>query len=124
MRFSVKGVGRADFNAWIAATRAGETPAPSVPAGGQVLKLSAANVAFDKKELSAKAGQPFTIDFTNNDSLQHNVAIYQGSKNLFRGAFFAGPGTTKYVVAALPAGEYTFICEIHPTVMTGKLTVQ
>jgi cytochrome c oxidase subunit II len=124
MRFSVKAVTRADFDAWIAAMRSGATPAPSVAAGGQVLKLTAANIAFDKKDLSATAGQPFAIDFTNNDSIQHNVAIYQGSKNLFRGAFFAGPGTTHYVVDALPAGQYTFVCDIHPTAMTGTLTVK
>jgi cytochrome c oxidase subunit 2 len=125
MTFSVKAVPRADFDAWIAAIRSGETPAPSVAAGGEVLKLKAANTAYDVKDLTATAGQPFTIDFTNDDTFAHNVAIYEGDKNLFRGALFTGPGTTKYAVGALPAGTYTFICDVHPIpAMTGTLTVK
>ena len=125
MTFSVQAMPRADFDAWIAAIRSGATPAPSVPAGGEVLKLAATQTAFDKKDLSATAGQPFTIDFTNNDTFAHNVAIYQGDTLFSRGAFFTGPGATQYAVDALPAGEYTFICDIHPIpAMTGKLTVK
>lgn len=125
MTFSVKAMPRAAFDAWIAAIRSGATPAPSVPAGGEVLKLKAANTTFDAKALTATAGQPFTIDFTNNDAFAHNVAIYQGDKNLFRGALLTGPGTTHYVVTALPPGQYTFICEVHPIpAMTGTLTVK
>jgi len=125
MTFSVRAMPRSDFDAWTAAIRSGETPAPSVPAGGEVLKLAATKTAFDLKDLSATAGQPFTIAFTNNDTIQHNVAIYQGDTLFYRGAFFTGPGTTQYAVNALPAGEYTFICDIHPIpAMTGKLTVK
>jgi plastocyanin len=125
MTFSVKAMPRADFDVWIAAIRSGETPAPSVPAGGEVLKLKAANTAYDKKDLTVTAGQPFTIDFANDDTISHNVAIYQGDKNLFRGALFTGPGTTKYAVDALPPGQYTFICDVHPIpAMTGTLTVK
>jgi cytochrome c oxidase subunit 2 len=125
MTFSVQAMSRANFDAWLAATAAGETPQPSVPAGGAVLKLSATNTEFSTHDLQATAGQPFTIEFTNNDAIAHNVAIFKGDQPLFHGALFTGPGTTSYVIDALPAGEYTFICDVHPLpAMTGKLTVK
>ena len=125
MTFSVRALPPAQFVAWLAAVRAGETPAPSVPAGGVVLKVSATNLAFSTHDLQAPAGQPFTIEFTNNDGVGHNVAIYKGAQALVHGAIFTGPGTRTYVFDALPAGEYTFICDVHPVpAMTGKLTVK
>ena len=125
MTFSVQAMSRADFDAWIAAIRAGATPAPSAPAGSAVLKIAADNTAFDTRELTAPADQPFTIEFNNQEALSHNVAIYKGSEPLFNGEFFKGPGTISYVVQALPAGEYIFICDVHPVPdMTGTLTVE
>ncbi|MDP9467920.1 MAG: cytochrome c oxidase subunit II [Chloroflexota bacterium] len=124
MTFSVQAMPRPEFDAWLAAIRAGETPAPSVPAGGEVLKLSATNSTFSTHELEATAGEPFTIEFTN-EALEHNVSIYKDGEPVFEGAYFTGPGTIKYAIEALPAGEYTFICDIHPVAaMTGTLTVK
>lgn len=124
MTFKVQAMPRAEYDAWYAAIRSGQTPTPSVPAGGEVLKLSARNNAFGEQQLTAKAGQAFSIEFTNNDAIDHNVAISDASGTRFRGGYFKGPGMTTYVVDALPAGQYTFICEIHPATMTGTLTVK
>lgn len=125
MTFSVEAMSRADFDAWIEAIRAGETPAPSVPAEGTVLKIAAQNVAFDVNELTVPAGEPFTIEFDNREAVAHNVAILKGTEPLFQGEIFTGPGVRTYVVDALPPGEYTFICQVHPiAAMTGTLTVQ
>jgi len=63
MTFSVQAMPRADFDAWIAAIRSGATPAPSVPAGGEVLKLAATQTAFDTHDLTATAGKPFAIRY-------------------------------------------------------------
>lgn len=124
MTFSVQAMPRADFDAWIAAIRAGETPQPAVPAGGAVVKVSADNIAFNTHELEAPANQPFTIEFTNDEDVSHNVAIYKGDQALFNGTPITG-GKMSYVVDALPPGEYTFICDIHPLpAMTGTLTVK
>jgi cytochrome c oxidase subunit 2 len=124
MTFKVQAMPRADYDAWYAATQSGQTPTPSVPAGGEVLKLSAKGNTFGTNQLQAKAGEAFKIDFTNNDNTAHNVAISDATGIRFRGGYFKGPGDTTYTIAALPAGQYTFICEIHPTTMTGILTVQ
>jgi cytochrome c oxidase subunit 2 len=124
MTFTVQAVPPAQYDAWLAAIRSGATPAPSIPAEAAVLKISATGSQFSTHELQAPAGRPFKIEFTNNDDIGHNVAIYKGDQALFHGTIFTGPGTKTYVVDALPAGDYTFICDVHPVpAMTGKLTV-
>lgn len=102
------------------------------PAGGgapvsSVIKLTAKDVKFDLSTFSVPAGKAFTIQFTNDDAVPHNVAIFQGSSasgtNVFRGKVFAGPGVTMtYEVPALPAGSYYFHCDVHPTAMFGTIT--
>ena len=37
---------------------------------------------------------------------------------------FTGPATKSYAVPALAAGDYSFLCSVHPTTMTGTLTAQ
>jgi cytochrome c oxidase subunit 2 len=125
MTFSVLAMSRDKFDAWIAGIRAGETPGPSAAAQGPVLKVSAKDSAFNTHALEATAGQSFSIEFTNNDDIPHNVAIRNGDQELFPGEIITGPNkTVTYVVKALPAGEYTFICDVHPVpAMTGKLTI-
>lgn len=101
--------------------------AASASAGGTVLAIEAAGVAFNTAELTAPADEAFQIDFKNNEaSIQHNVAIHEGSATgteVFKGEIFVGPGERVYDVPALTAGAYTFICTVHPN-MVGTLTVQ
>jgi cytochrome c oxidase subunit 2 len=125
MTFSVLAMSREKFDGWIAAIQAGATPGPSVAAEGPALKIDAKNVAFSTKALEATAGQPFSIEFTNNDDTPHNVAIWKDKEELFTGEIITGPNkTVTYAVKALPPGEYTFICDVHPIpAMTGKLTI-
>jgi len=127
MTFSVQAMSRADFDTWVEAIRSGESPPPpSVGADAPVLTLSAANIAFDTHDLEVAAGQSFKIEFTNNDDVDHNVGIYTGEdEEIFRGENIAGGETVTYLVDALEAGEYTFICDLHPgPAMTGTLTVK
>ncbi len=116
---------------WSGSAGAGGTPAPaeSLPAGSDVLKLTAEGITYDVKELTATAGKSFGIDFTQKDPAGfggHNVEIRdQSGKTLFDGEVLLDPGETTYVVPALPAGTYTFICRIHPIpAMTGTLTIK
>lgn len=103
---------------------ADEEPGAEV-ASGPVVKIAAANIAFDKAALEAPADTPFQIQFSNNDAQPHNVAILSApgsTEPLFRGAIITGPKETTYKVEALPAGSYPFQCDVHPT-MSGTFTV-
>jgi cytochrome c oxidase subunit 2 len=126
MTFSVQAVTRDDFNKWLEDARAGRTPKPSVKPGGEMLELVAQNTAFDKAELSAAANKPFTLRFTNQDSIPHNVVILDAdNKEVARSSDLTGPDATDEVaVPPLPAGEYTYFCSFHPTQMVGKLIVE
>ena len=103
------------------------SPAASGAASGTVLALTASGIAFDKTDLTAPAGAPFQITFTNNDAgIPHDVAIHTGSPTgpiVWQGAIITGVATQTYDVPALPAGTYGFTCVVHPN-MTGTLTVK
>lgn len=45
--------------------------------GEPILDIVAAGTAFDKTCLVAPAGQPFTVDFDNQDPFAHNLSIYE-----------------------------------------------
>jgi cytochrome c oxidase subunit II len=130
MTFSVEAMTRDDFDAWLADARqameATPTPAASIEPGDTVLDLTAEQIAFDTLELTAPAGEGFTIHFVNDDSVEHNVSILQGDQHIFTGDRITGPGATiDYVIPPLEPGEYTFICDVHPVPdMTGTLTVE
>jgi cytochrome c oxidase subunit 2 len=131
MLFDVRALTGAEFDAWladkVAAAKATPAPAPS-GAAGTTLKLSALGVKYEQTALSAPADAPFKIEFENKDpGTPHNVAIHEGSpagKALFTGKVFNGVAKMTYDVQALAAGPYAFVCTVHPTTMTGTLTVQ
>lgn len=144
MVFTVKALTQADYQAWLQGQidRASATPPPAAspgqaspgasggpaPGGGPgqtTLLISALNIAFDKADLTAPAGQPFTIEFRNDDAgIPHNVEIKDaGGTSVFQGEIFNGTDTRLYAIPALGAGNYTFICTVHPN-MTGTLAVQ
>jgi nitrite reductase (NO-forming) len=91
------------------------------------LTLTAQGATFDTDCLAAPADQPITIAFDNKDpSVPHNVSIYtdeSATKALFTGDLVTGPKKVTYDVGKLPAGTYFFRCDVHPTTMTGTLTV-
>lgn len=92
--------------------------------GGEVVEISALNIAFEQTEVSAPAGAAFTIHFNNKDAgVPHNVAIKDASgMEMFKGDIVTGPIETDYQEPALPAGTYQFVCTVH-TNMTGTLKV-
>jgi len=114
-----------------AAPSGGASGAPSgQPAGsGQlvVLNISATGIKYDQAELTAPADTPFQIQFANNDSgVPHNVSLHTGGAQgaeIFKGTIFNGVATHAYDIQALDAGQYAFVCSVHPT-MIGTLNVQ
>ncbi len=109
-------------------TSPSSSPSGTLPPDATILKVTAVNIAFEEKELTAPANQAFGIDFTNNDpaGVDHNIEIKDST-----GAVIADPptitggDTTTYTYQPLAAGTYTFICKVHPIpAMTGTLTVK
>ena len=82
--------------------------------------------AFDISAITAPAGEAFGIVFDNQDPYEHNVAIHEGTATgpeLFKGELFKGIASRTYVIPALKAGTYAFVCSLHPN-MVGTLTVK
>jgi uncharacterized cupredoxin-like copper-binding protein len=105
------------------------TPAPpSSPAASAAttLKLAAnpaGQLAYDTKQLSAKAGS-VTIDFSNASPVEHDVAIAQGSSVVGQTPVFTGGSKTLKIT--LKPGTYTFYCTVpghRQAGMEGTLTV-
>ncbi|HXM86169.1 MAG TPA: plastocyanin/azurin family copper-binding protein [Solirubrobacteraceae bacterium] len=90
-------------------------PAPaSSPAASATTKLKlaanpAGQLAYDTKQLSAKAGT-VTIEMTNMSPIEHDVAVSEGSKILGQTPVFSGG--SKSVTLKLKPGTYTFFCTV------------
>ena len=84
-----------------------------------------ADLAFDANVIEAPAGEAFTISFTNNDSAPHNVSVYteEGGEVIVEGEVIDPGASTEVQVEALDAGEYYFVCDIHPD-MNGSVVVE
>ncbi|MGH2642047.1 MAG: cupredoxin domain-containing protein [Actinomycetota bacterium] len=111
-------------------------PSPALPDqpgcgedGEIVLDIVAQGIAFEPTCLVAPAGEPFTINFDNQDPVaetgQHNISIGQDSETvaddpIFKGELISGPDSVEYSVGALDEGSYFFRCDVH-TNMTGTL---
>lgn len=91
-----------------------------------VITLSAKDIRFSTPCMVANAGEAFTIRFTNEESVAHDVAVYEDtskSNEIMRGRVITGPDATiDYEVPALDAGERYFNCTVHPA-MDGVLYV-
>ena len=90
-----------------------------------MVDITAQNIDFTTKQVSAPANTPFTIHFDNQDaSVPHDVAIKDSTGMvMFQGDLVTGVAQKDYSVPALAAGTYTFVCTVH-TNMQGTLTVQ
>jgi plastocyanin len=108
-----------------ASASAGASAAPS--ANPNLVMISALGIKYEQTDVTAPAGKPFQIAFENKDAgTPHNVSIHQGGPTgaeVFKGDIFPGVATKTYDVPALTAGQYSFVCTVHPT-MVGTLNVQ
>jgi mono/diheme cytochrome c family protein/plastocyanin len=111
----------------------GASPSPAASASGSAssgapsgttINEVASGIQFQDTALTAPANTPFTIHFDNQDSgVPHNMVIKDASGNaVFTGDLVTGPAQADYKLPALPAGDYTFVCQVHPG-MTGTLHV-
>jgi mono/diheme cytochrome c family protein/plastocyanin len=101
---------------------AGDANAPKVTVSAA---SGAATSGFSPTSLEVKAGAAWTLVFDNQDStVQHNIVVQDASKTTIGpsdAAFFIGPLKKEYAMPALKAGTYSFVCQVHPTTMTGTI---
>ena len=104
-------------------------PAAGGPAASQApaadVLIQALGVKFVQSSIVAPANRAFTIAFENQDlGTPHDVELNNASgATVFKGNVFPGVATKIYDVPPLPAGKYTFVCIVHPS-MTGTATLQ
>jgi plastocyanin len=117
-------------------TTAASTPASTAPAGGgggaggggatvDVSTPSGSDLAFNQKDLTAKAGS-VTIDFDNEQALSHDVKVEDSSGQELGGTDLVSSGTANATVDLQP-GTYTFFCSVpghREAGMEGTLTVK
>lgn len=90
------------------------------------IDVGAADLVFDTDKLELAASGT-VINFANEDSQPHNIAIYPSKDELnaalFKGSIINAGGSVVYEVGELEPGEYFFQCDVHPT-MTGEAVVE
>jgi plastocyanin/mono/diheme cytochrome c family protein len=107
----------------------GASAAPSAGAStnpdAEVVTITALNIAFDPTAVTAPANADFTLSFDNQDAgIPHDVQVKDATGAvMFKTDVFPGAAKRDYTVPALAAGEYSFVCSVHPN-MTGTLTAQ
>ena len=101
----------------------------AAPSGGAAAvtitaPVGAATGGFDPTTVEVAADTPFTLVFDNQDNQAPHNLVIQNVTVEGDTAFFTGPGTREYKVPGLAAGDYPFICQVHPTTMTGTITAK
>ena len=91
---------------------------------GGTVEITAEDLEFTADTIEAPAGETWTITLVNNDTAPHNISIYteEGGEEVVVGDVINQGETTEVEVPALDAGEYYFVCDIHPE-MNGTLVV-
>ena len=106
-----------------------QSPAePTAPAAAEptTLRLGAKDILFDVDRLDAPAGA-VAIELDNQDGgVPHNLHVHRGSDatgdSVGNTELEAGPVKQKLELE-LDSGEYFYVCDAHPTTMTGTLVV-
>jgi len=106
-------------------------PAPAPAPGGQTVNidLTAQNVTFSLSTITVPAGAHVVVNFTNQDAMPHDLAVYTDSSArqvIFRGQIITGPNASVTYSFTAPSqpGTYFFRCDVHPTLMMGQFVVQ
>ncbi|MBF8289697.1 MAG: Cupredoxin 1 protein [Chloroflexi bacterium] len=107
------------------------SPAPSEDSGatGSSFAIVAKDIAFDMTRLNVPANTAFVIAFSNRDvpGVAHDVDVRAADKKTVvqDQAVVNGGESATYSFDGLAAGDYVFICSVHPIPqMTGTISVK
>ena len=129
MTFTVKAVGRAEFDKWFNSYK---PPRPKCEDTGKAASAVTIHSVKDAAEFAdtcayVKAGAPAKVTFVNPGGLPHNVAVYEGAitgGKLVKAGKVIPSGSDTFEVPALTAGgDYNYFCQVHPQ-MEGRWVVQ
>lgn len=104
------------------------TAAPTTPAAGvRTITMVTKDNYFETTSLTVSPGEKITFDVQNQGQVIHNLSIADAGGTFGAAASqFVPPGQTIQFDWTAPTqpGTYNFRCDVHPTQMTGKITVQ
>jgi plastocyanin len=112
------------------------SPAPTEPpAGGggggggesgAEATVVAQGLAFDTDRVTVPGEGEAVVVLDNREAVPHNFAVYAsaGGEAIFQGEVVTGPAQVENRFPAPAPGDYHFQCDIHPTTMSGTLTVE
>jgi len=125
LAFALVACSSGDGDASDPAGSSGDAGGGTVTVSGGAVEITAADLAFSATTIQATAGEAFTITLVNNDTVPHNISIYteEGGDRLVEGTVVNAGETVEVMVDALDAGEYYFMCDIHPADMNGTVVV-
>ena len=122
LALAAAGCGGGSDNGGGSAAAPASTAASTTAAGGggdDELKLTASGTAWDSTSFDLKASSSYTLEVTNQDSIEHNFTFAAGNAN----QDVEGGEDAKVTFTAPAAGSYPFFCKYHPSVMKGTITV-
>ena len=90
----------------------------SAPSTGKTVDITYQNIAIQPANTTVKVGDK--IKWTNQDNVIHNVTSSSGPLHLASPNF--GQGGTFEATATAP-GVVHYVCTIHPTAMSGTITI-
>ena len=81
---------------------------------------------FDRDTLSALSGVEVSVRYDNQVPIPHNIAFFAGDSMdaplLAKTEVAGGPGVQEVTfVTPNEPGSFLFVCQVHPTAMTGRL---
>ena len=110
----------------------GDAPATGAAAPGPADTVVTENFAFEPADFTVPAGEETEITLENRDSVAHNIYIYGNEADrealaddraLFQGDDVGGNASGTYTLPALDAGDFPYLCRIHPF-MVGTITAE